>query len=155
MMPDAQGNKLPGEFALVPEPDLRLDPNIILPEERIMQGASIKTEWALGNLFFRKIDLKPKGMICPGHEHEFDHATIVGVGGVLIQREWPNGERDQIELWAGELPVLIDKNCKHTIVSLVFGTIVFCMYSHRKPQADGTTVVTQEYTGWEKAHASK
>ena len=58
--------------------DARLDPTLIKPEERIMQGATIKQEYAMGNVFIRKVDLKAKGTTIEGHTHSFDHISFVG-----------------------------------------------------------------------------
>lgn len=100
-------------------------------------------EWVSGNIFIRPNKLPKKGDFVGGHEHNFDHTTIVFKGAIHVKANLPNGsviERD----FTAPAHVLIRKDVTHEITALADDTEFWCVYSHRTPQGD----VVQEYDGW-------
>jgi L-ascorbate metabolism protein UlaG (beta-lactamase superfamily) len=100
-----------------------------------------------GNIFLRKHRGCPKGHVLDGHDHEFDHTTIVFIGAVHCKAKCPDGriiERD----FRAPCHFLVKAEVEHEITVLEEGTEFWCVYSHRTPQGE----VVQEYTGWGAAY---
>ena len=81
-----------------------------------------------------------------GHEHNYDHTTIVIRGRVKVTYSYPKdgeivqGESREFE--AGEC-IEIKANVHHTIKALEDNTVYLCVFSHR----DFDGLVTQKYAG--------
>lgn len=80
-----------------------------------------------------------------GHQHNYDHVTIVVLGGIKVTiRVTPGGpiESEQ-EYYPGSDPVFIAAHKFHTIKALADNTMYHCIFSHR----DFGGLVTQTYSG--------
>jgi quercetin dioxygenase-like cupin family protein len=104
-----------------------------------------------GNLFFRHHQMK-KGDVIEGHEHNFDHTSIVFEGCVHVVGQTPDGRTVEVTLPYTEdgktvRHCLIDRQVKHRIEALEDSHFV-CAYSHHTPQGE----VTQVCTGWHGAY---
>lgn len=105
-------------------------------------------EYGSGNIFIRKmIGEKAGDLMADGHEHNFDHTTIVFTGSVHVEARHPDGRVFQLDCKAPD-SFLVKKDVHHKITATAENTEAWCVYSHRTPQGD----VVQEYTGWEKAY---
>lgn len=85
-----------------------------------------------------------------GHEHKYDHSTIVVCGGIRVTiRDTEDGpitsERDYLP---GSDPIFIAAKKFHTIKALFDKTVYFCLFSHR----DFGGMVSQEYMGNQAAY---
>lgn len=107
-------------------------------------------EWVSGNIYIRPARLDRKGQVFEGHEHEFDHTTIVFKGSVHIHATSAEGP-DKEGTFTAPSHVLIKKNWVHTITALEDNTEFWCVYSHTTPQGE----ISQVYDGWAPAYASR
>ena len=107
-------------------------------------------EWASGNIFIRPVTLAKAGDVMDGHEHEFDHTTIVFTGRVHIHATCKEGCDKEGEFSAPS-HALIRKDWRHTITALEDNTVFWCVYSHTTPQGE----ISQVYDGWAPAYAAK
>lgn len=87
---------------------------------------------------------------CVGHQHNYDHSTIVVCGGIRVTiRDREDGpivsERDYLP---GSDPVFVAARKFHTIKALFDSTVYFCLFSHR----DFDGMVSQEYMGNQEAY---
>ena len=113
-------------------------------------------ERALGNIFVRTMHFSKAGEVVQGHEHYFDHVTLVFSGGVRIRYRIGGTVEGEREFWAPhmiaedgqESLVLIKDNVCHEFTALADNTHCWCVYSHRDP--DGTVV--ENFNGWMKAY---
>lgn len=103
-------------------------------------------EWESGNIYIRPMCFDKAGAIHDGHEHNFDHTSIVFVGSVRVK--WRIGEKSGEQDFYAPAHFLVRANVEHQILGLEDGTIVWCVYSHRAPQG----AVTQQNIGWTKAY---
>jgi len=71
-----------------------------------------------------------KGDVNPGHKHEFDHQTLLGVGKVKVT---VNGKSSIFE---APTIIFIKAGCEHLIEALEDGTIAYCLH----PIRDGERV---------------
>lgn len=104
-------------------------------------------EWVSGNIFIRPMRFPKTGDRREGHEHKFDHTTIVFKGSVHVIARTPDGrviERD----FKAPTHFLVKADVHHEIAALEDNTEAWCVYSHRTPQGD----VVQDYTGWTAAY---
>lgn len=104
-------------------------------------------EWVSGNIFIRPMRGEKAGdLMADGHEHNFDHTTIVFKGSVHVEAKTPDG-RVIVRDFTAPAHFLVKADVRHKITALEDNTEAWCVYSHRTPQGD----VVQEYTGWEGA----
>lgn len=104
-------------------------------------------EWVSGNVFIRPMKFEKAGDKRDGHEHNFDHTTIVFRGSVHVTARTPDGsviERD----FKAPAHFLVKADVHHEITALQDDTEAWCVYAHRTSQGD----VVQDYTGWEGAY---
>lgn len=104
-------------------------------------------EWVSGNIFIRPMRFARAGEACQGHEHRFDHTSIVFKGAVRVNARLPDG-REIERSFSAPAHFLVKKDVWHRIEATADDTEVWCVYAHRTPQGD----VVQEYTGWEGAY---
>ena len=103
-----------------------------------------------GPIARRRHVLEKKCQESVGHEHNYDHATIVVCGGIKVSiRDTADGpvvsERDYLP---GSDPIFIAAKRHHTIKALFDNTVYFCLFSHR----DFGGMVSQEYMGNQAAY---
>lgn len=99
-----------------------------------------------GNIFMRKWRGLKKGHVIQGHKHNWDHTTIIFLGGIHIKAHGAHRQREK-DFHAPD-HVLILADVEHEITVLEDGTEFWCVYSHRNAQGE----VVQQYTGWGPAY---
>lgn len=86
-----------------------------------------------------------------GHEHNYDHTTIVIRGRIRVQYSYVKDGKtvtgESKEFGQGESFVVL-ANVRHTIKALEPDTIYTCVFSHR----DFDGLITQNYTGNPRAY---
>lgn len=104
-------------------------------------------EWVSGNVLIRPNEHMAKGQVIDGHEHNFDHTSIVFTGAVSVVATGPDGQVKKGEFRA-PAHFLVRADWTHKITALADDTTFWCVYAHRTPQGD----VVQHYTGWPEAY---
>lgn len=101
-----------------------------------------------GNLLFRPMSFDPNPVV-EGHEHKFDHVTIIIEGPVLVEELDATAKQRvrAVNCQSGDF-VLIKAGTFHRLTRLGERAWAICAYAHRTPQGD----VVQERTGWEDAY---
>lgn len=107
----------------------------------------IQPEWISGNIYIRPNYLDSVGDRVKGHRHNFDHTTIVFKGAVHVKAKDSKGTVKEKNFEAGT-HFLVRADTEHEITATEEGTVFWCVYSHRDPQAR----ITQYYDGWDKAY---
>lgn len=104
-----------------------------------------------GPVGMRKFQLDKACDSNQGHEHNYDHVTLVLKGRVKVEYSWTeNGkliEGESREFSAGE-DIIIKAKVRHNIIALEDGVLYTCIFSHR----DFDGVVCQTYTGNQAAY---
>jgi quercetin dioxygenase-like cupin family protein len=101
----------------------------------------------LGPIAYRTFTLESVCQESIGHEHNYDHVTIVISGSIRVKYSWtePDGkvvEGESKEFSQGQV-VNIKAGVRHTIKALEPNTHYLCVFSHR----DFDGLVTQTYVG--------
>jgi len=100
-------------------------------------------EFVSGNIFVRPNALLSKGHVTHGHQHTFDHTTIVFMGSVHVKLVKEDGTVVE-ETFKAPSHFLVRANISHEITALEDDTTYWCVFSLRN--ADGEVV--QEFDGW-------
>jgi quercetin dioxygenase-like cupin family protein len=101
----------------------------------------------VGPIGFRRFVLEKTCNESEGHEHNYDHATIVVRGRIRVAYSYLNREGKEVkgetqEFCQGEV-IEIKAKVRHTIKALDDNTVYLCVFSHR----DFDGLVTQSYVG--------
>jgi quercetin dioxygenase-like cupin family protein len=119
-------------------------------------GADLMSERPIGPIYVRDHvssgmeKLLKKGGIVEGHDHNFDHPTIVFRGSLFVTKR--NAEGVILlnrRLVRAPAYILIEKGMWHEFVSNEDGTLAHCIYPHRDPY---TGDIVLEYNAWEPAY---
>lgn len=114
-------------------------------------------EWISGNIFIRPNVMDKVGDKCGNHTHNFDHTTIVFQGRVRVKAYRANEDGSPGEFICERTfggpedetrHFLVKARVCHDIEALEPNTIFWCVYSHRTPQGEVTTI----NTGWQDAY---
>jgi quercetin dioxygenase-like cupin family protein len=105
----------------------------------------------IGPIAYRPFVLAEVCQESAGHEHNYDHVTIVISGRIRVQYAWTEIDGRVVrgesrEFAQGEV-VHIKAHVRHTIKALESNTKYLCVFSHR----DFDGLVTQAYVGNEAA----
>lgn len=89
------------------------------------------------NIFVKSMEIDKAGHVVRQHSHLYDHVTMVAKGGLRV---WAN---DKLigDFYAPNY-VLIPKDTKHKLVSLVDNTIAYCLHN---THGDSYPVVIDEH----------
>ncbi len=79
-----------------------------------------------GNIWVRQHVLEQKGDGFPGHEHKFDHVTMLVSGKVVVEIEG-KGPKE----FTAPTFIVIRKEHKHKITALADNTIYYCVFALR------------------------
>ena len=104
-----------------------------------------------GNIFIRKGQIEMAGETVDGHEHNFDHVTIVKSGSMRIEQldEAGNVVRSVEKVAsANNSHVLILAGAIHRLTALEDNSSYWCVYAHRDPQGE----LVEHYDGWKEAY---
>lgn len=110
-------------------------------------SCEMKKTFVLGNIFIRPMPLPKAGMVVNGHKHNFDHATQVLRGSILVKAKRPDGTVIERRFDAPDY-FLVRADTEHEITALADNTLAWCVFSNRMPDGE----VVQQYTGWEEAY---
>lgn len=88
------------------------------------------------DVFVKQMLIKKSGTYIPQHSHKYDHLSMLAVGKV---RAWAD-ERDLGEFEAPR-GIVIKAGVKHTFLSLVDNTIIYCI--HNAARADVAAVLEE------------
>ena len=111
-----------------------------------------------GNIWVRQNVLELAGEFHEGHEHKFDHVTLLVSGKVSVQI----GEAEPKEFTAPTF-IVIRKQHNHKITAMADGTVYYCVFALRDidgevmeifgPQHDpeSASAINSDY--WEKVKA--
>ena len=111
-----------------------------------------------GNIWVRQNVLELAGEFHEGHEHKFDHVTLLVSGKVSVQI----GEAEPKEFTAPTF-IVIRKQHNHKITAMADGTVYYCVFAlrdidgevmeifgpHHDP--DSASAINSDY--WEKVKA--
>lgn len=105
----------------------------------------------IGPIGIREYTLGKKCEINEGHEHNYDHTTIVINGGIKVtysyEQDGKTVEGESGEFYQGQA-VCIKAGVKHAVKALSDNTKYMCVFSHR----DFDGVVVEDYNGNLEAH---
>jgi quercetin dioxygenase-like cupin family protein len=105
----------------------------------------------VGPIGIRRFTLDSVCQESVGHEHNYDHVTIVISGRIRVKYRYVQDgkeiEGESREFGPGD-PVTIKANVRHTIKALAPNTVYLCIFSHR----DFEGLVTQTYVGNHEAY---
>lgn len=105
----------------------------------------------IGPVGIRQMHLEKTCEAHVGHEHNYDHTTIVIRGRIKVLyryvRDGEEIEGESDEFGPGET-IHIRAKVRHTIKALEDGSLWYCVFSHR----DFGGLVTQEYIGNQAAY---
>lgn len=77
-------------------------------------------------IFIKQMLLENAGMYVPQHSHSYDHTSMLAVGSV---RAWCDGVL--LGDYKAPMPITILAGTKHTFMSLVPNTIIYCIHNLR------------------------
>lgn len=111
-----------------------------------------------GNIWVRQNVLELAGESHDGHEHKFDHVTLLVSGKVSVQI----GEAEPKEFTAPTF-IVIRKEHQHKITAMADGTVYYCVFALRDidgevmeifgPQHDPDSASARDKGYWEKVKA--
>lgn len=80
---------------------------------------------SVANVFTRLMFFANKGDIEHGHKHNFDHATVLAHGSVLIRA------KGKETVFKAPALIWISKDVEHELVALEAGTVCACVHALR------------------------
>jgi hypothetical protein len=86
---------------------------------------------ALSNVYTRMMFFAKAGDTEVGHHHEFDHATLVSSGSVLVEILSDEAEVISSKEFVAPTMVFIEKFKNHRIVALEDNTVAACIHALR------------------------
>lgn len=91
---------------------------------------------ALSNVFSRLMYFKNKGDVENGHRHNYDHATLVSRGSVLVEILNESGEVENSKVFESPNMVYINKDKTHRLTALEDETTCVCIHAIRTVDED-------------------
>ena len=108
-----------------------------------------------GNIWVRQNVLELVGEAYDGHEHKFDHVTLLVSGKVSVELAGSDAKE-----FTAPTFIVIRKEHKHKITALVDGTVYYCVFALRDlngevmeifgPQHDPESAGGKDEGYWEK-----
>ena len=92
-----------------------------------------------GNIWVRQHCLDA-GDTHGGHEHNFDHVTLLTSGKVTIELEGSDAKE-----FTAPTFIVIRKDHKHKITALVDGTVYYCVFALRNLDGDVTEIFGEQH----------
>lgn len=106
-------------------------------------------EWVSGNIFIRPNLMAKAGDMVEGHDHTFDHTTIVFRGSFLLRKKDADGVILDERTLTAPCSVLVLKDVWHEFTALEDHSEFWCVYAHRDPQSGE---VVQDQNGYYGAY---
>jgi hypothetical protein len=97
---------------------------------------------ALSNVFSRLMHFVKKGDVELGHKHNYDHATLVSTGSVLVEMLDDNGNPEHSKIFTAPNMIFINKDKFHKITALEDNTVCSCIHAIRTVDED---IVSPEF----------
>jgi quercetin dioxygenase-like cupin family protein len=72
----------------------------------------------------KQLAIKDKGTVVFQHKHEYDHVSLISVGGIQV---WINGAR-QDDVTAPDA-LTIKANVEHEFVTIEDNTVLYCIHN--------------------------
>jgi hypothetical protein len=111
-----------------------------------------------GNIWVKQNVLELAGEAFNGHEHKFDHVTLLVSGKVSVELEGSDAKE-----FTAPTFIVIRKEHRHKITALADGTVYYCVYALRDidgevmeifgPQHDPESASGRNEGYWEKVKA--
>lgn len=111
-----------------------------------------------GNIWVKQNVLELTGESFNGHEHKFDHVTLLVSGKVSVELEGSDAKE-----FTAPTFIVIRKEHRHKITALADGTVYYCVYALRDidgevmeifgPQHDPESASGRNEGYWEKVKA--
>lgn len=111
-----------------------------------------------GNIWVKQNVLELAGEAFNGHEHKFDHVTLLVSGKVSVELEGSDAKE-----FTAPTFIVIRKEHRHKITALADGTVYYCVYALRDldgevmevfgPQHDPESASARNTGYWEKVKA--
>jgi quercetin dioxygenase-like cupin family protein len=79
----------------------------------------------VANMFVRQMHFKEVGSFEQGHEHTFDHLTLLASGKLLVEA---NGETTE---YVAPTMIYINSEVEHKLTSLEPNTVAYCIHGLR------------------------
>lgn len=86
---------------------------------------------SVDGVFIKQMFLKDAGTIVPQHAHVYDHTSMLAVGKI---RAWADDEL--LGEFEAPMPIFIKAKVKHTFLSLVPGTLIYCIHRDMRIYAE-------------------
>jgi len=112
-----------------------------LETEKIMATPEIKII-CLSNVYTRLMYFKKAGDTEHGHEHVYDHATLVSSGSVLCELLDDNYVTESSKQFDAPALIFIKKLRKHKLTALTDNTTLACVHALRTESGD---IVSPEF----------
>lgn len=80
------------------------------------------------DVFVKQMKIAKAGTYIPQHSHKYDHLSMLAVGSV---RAWADG--DLMGDFSAPAGITIKAGIKHTFLSLVDDTIIYCIHNAAHP----------------------
>ena len=111
-----------------------------------------------GNIWVKQNVLELAGEAHDGHEHKFDHVTLLVSGKVRVELEGSDAKE-----FTAPTFIIIRKEHQHKITALADGTVYYCVFALRNidgdvmdifgPQHDPESAGARNEGYWEKVKA--
>lgn len=112
-------------------------------EDLRMKASTLAGKWDeanqigyYGSTFIRIHKMPSAGDVHEGHQHNFDHVSIVAQGGIRVRwRKYKDGNPNDELLAMGEKEfmaptfAIIDKELWHEVTAIEDGTVWMCVYA--------------------------
>jgi quercetin dioxygenase-like cupin family protein len=93
-----------------------------------------------GNIWVRQHVLEKAHESHSGHEHKFDHVTLLTSGKVQVEIEGKGSKE-----FTAPTFIVIRKEQKHTITSLEDGTVYYCVFALRDLDGEVMDIYSEEH----------
>jgi quercetin dioxygenase-like cupin family protein len=110
--------------------------------EKLCELAPIQERGIFGSCHFRRLSFEG-GQVLPGHEHNFDHATLVQEGTVAVVFRAVGKEPWEEIHPAGDV-FTVPAKVGHEIRALTERAVIFCIFAARDQAGRVATEITDD-----------
>ncbi len=86
---------------------------------------------AVSNVYCRLMNFKKKGDQEIGHEHDYDHGTLLASGKLLVEKFENNGSLKSSKEFIAPSFIFVEKNVRHVLTALEDNTVATCIHALR------------------------
>jgi len=91
---------------------------------------------AVSNVFCRLMNFVNVGDVEQGHQHTYDHATLVSTGSVVVDVLGDNDEVVSSKVFNAPNMVFIHKDKRHRLTALESNTVCSCIHAVRDVEGE-------------------